>query len=104
MLLCVCLLGNTKSPHTGASGQAQARATRRTLIGRQGEAELLDSVVTEQDTDGDDQEESFYMPWIQQDFGVWEEEGIKQVRDTLRMSSPSVWRLPSTAYPYVGSW
>ncbi len=81
MLLCVCFLGSTKSPHTGGSSQGQERATRRTLIGRQEEVELLDSEVVQQEIDGVSQEESFYMPWIKQDFAVWEEEGIKQVRD-----------------------
>ncbi|CAL5226901.1 g9774 [Coccomyxa viridis] len=78
MLLGVCFLGSTKSPHTGGSSQGQERATRRTLIGRQEEVELLDSEVVQQETDGVSQEESFYMPWIKQDFAVWEEEGIKQ--------------------------
>ena len=83
MLLCVCFLGSTKSPHTGGSSQGQERATRRTLIGRQEEVELLDSEVSQQDTNGTSQEDSFYLPWIQQDFAVWQEEGIKQVRGYL---------------------
>ena len=88
LLLCVFFLGSTKSPHNGSS-QDQARATRRTLIGRQEEVELLDSEFVQQDTDGGSEEESFYMPWIQQDFAVWEEEGIKQVRAILLLSAAS---------------
>lgn len=82
LLLCVLFLGSTKSSHNGSS-QDQVRATRRTLIGRQEEVELLDSEVIQQETEGGSQEESFYMPWIQQDFAVWEEEGIKQVRRAM---------------------
>ncbi len=83
MLLCVCFLGSTKSPVSGGSSPSQARATRRTLIGRQEEVELLDSEVIQQQTDGGSLEDSFYKPWIQQDFAVWEEEGIKQVTENL---------------------
>lgn len=87
MLLCVCFLGSTKSPVTGSSSPSQARATRRTLIGRQEEGELLDSEVIQQQNDRGSQEESFYKPWIQQDFAVWEEEGIKQVGVPLPLST-----------------
>ena len=102
MLLCVCFLGSTKSPHTGGSNQGQERGTRRTLIGRQEEVELLDSEVVQQDSNGTSQEGSFYMPWIQQDFAVWEKEGIKQVRGTLTSANFAALS-PSTAPHPAGS-
>ena len=80
MLLCVCFLGSTKSPlKSSSNSQSQVQGTRRTLIGRQGEVELLGSEIIQQDADGDSEEESFYMPWLEQDFAVWEDAGIKQV-------------------------
>ena len=81
LLLGICLLGSTTSPFASSSKHASSHSTRRTLIGKQEEAvvELVDSqTFTEEDTEED--EESFYKPWIEQDLAVWGEDGIKQVR------------------------
>ena len=41
--------------------------------------ELVDGQDFNQEDSQEDQE-SFYKPWIEQDFAVWGKDGIKQVR------------------------
>ena len=59
----------------------QHDSTRRTLIVKQEDAamELVDGQDFPQEDSQEDQE-SFYKPWIEQDFAVWGKDGIKQVR------------------------
>ena len=80
LLLGIFLLGSTTSPFTSSSNDSTSHSTRRTLIGRQEESvvELVESQVVTQEVVEEDQE-SFYRPWIEQDFAVWDKTGIKQV-------------------------
>lgn len=80
LLLGIFLMGSTKAPHSSGSTQGQSHSPRRTLIGRQEEVELLDIEVIEQQSEEDGKDQSFYTPWIEQDFAVWQEAGIKQVK------------------------
>ena len=80
LLLAIFLLGSTTSPFASSSKHSSTHSTRRTLIGRQEGAvvELVDSQVVTQEGIEEDQE-SYYKPWIEQDFAVWDKVGIKQV-------------------------
>ena len=81
LLLGIFLLGSTTSPFASSSRHSSSHSTRRTLIGKQEEAvvELVDGQDFVQE-DSEEDRESFYKPWIEQDFSVWGKDGIKQVR------------------------
>ena len=81
LLLGIFLLGSTTSPFASSSKHSSSHSTRRTLIGKQEDAamELVDGQDFTQEDSQEDQE-SFYKPWIEQDFAVWGKDGIKQVR------------------------
>ena len=83
LLLGIFLLGSTTSPFASSSRHSSSDSTRRTLIGKHEEAamELGDGQnFTQEDSEVEDSQESFYKPWIEQDFAVWGKDGIKQVR------------------------
>lgn len=78
LLLGVLLFGSLNMPSrsSSSSSQHQAGSTRRTLIGRQ---DPLDSESFQLDSEGDSNDDSYYMPWIEKDLAQWQDAGIKQV-------------------------
>lgn len=79
LLLGLLLFGslNTPSRSSGSSrSQHQAGSTRRTLIGRQ---DPSDSESFQLDSEGDSNDDSYYIPWIEKDLAQWQDAGIKQV-------------------------
>ena len=77
LLLGLLLFGSQNTPSRSSSNsQDQAGSTRRTLIGRQ---DPSDSESFQLDSEGDSNDDSYYMPWIEKDLAQWQDTGIKQV-------------------------
>lgn len=81
LLLGLLLFGSLNMPSRSSSSssnrsQDQAGSTRRTLIGRQ---DPSDSEGFQLDSEGDINDDSYYMPWIEKDLAQWQDAGIKQV-------------------------
>ena len=82
-----------QSPFGGPS-RAVKPSTRRTLrtAQQQQQQELQQSQGAAEETFvvGDVKAKSYFQPWIEQDFALWEQGGIKMVRSySFRFNSPS---------------
>lgn len=76
LLLSFFVFTSFQSPFSGESQPAKQNV-RRALRGSQKDTF---GAAEEEFVPGNTNAKSYFQPWIQQDFALWEEEGIKEVR------------------------